>query len=74
VWALADGKLQPIGVKVGITDGVNSEIVEGDLPPQALLAIGTAAGGAATPPSAGSGRGSNGNPLLGGGGGRRGGV
>jgi HlyD family secretion protein len=74
VWALADGKLQPIGVKVGITDGVNSEIVEGDLPPQALLAIGAAAGGAATPPSAGSGRGSNGNPLLGGGGGRRGGV
>jgi multidrug efflux pump subunit AcrA (membrane-fusion protein) len=32
VWVLgADGKPQPRRIKLGITDGVNSEIAEGDL-------------------------------------------
>jgi len=63
VWILADGQLQAVRVKVGITDGVNSEIVSGDLPDQAQLAIG-AATASTTSTSRGRSNGSNGNPLM----------
>jgi len=72
VWVVAGGKLQAVRVKVGITDGVNSEIVGGDLPEQAPLATGTAVSAATATPA--SGRGSSGstrNPLMGVGGGPR---
>jgi HlyD family secretion protein len=72
VWAVADGKLQAVRVKVGITDGVNSEIIGGELPEQAQLATGMAT--SASTSTAVDGRVSNGssrNPLMGVGGGPR---
>lgn len=42
VWVLADdGLVRPIPVQVGLSDGMVSEVVEGDLQPQMLVVVST---------------------------------
>ncbi len=31
VWKIAEGKLEPVSVKLGLTDGISTEVVSGDL-------------------------------------------
>jgi HlyD family secretion protein len=43
VWVMADGRLQAVPVRFGVSDGVNTAIVEGALPEGAEVATGVAA-------------------------------
>ena len=50
VWVQApDGKLQPVQVVLGISDGTNTEIVRGELKEGQEVVIGMAGGGGTTP-------------------------
>lgn len=69
VWVLVDGQPRPATIKIGITDGSNTEVTEGELTEGALVILsqsgGVEASKAATPTK---------SPLTGGGGGQRGGA
>ncbi len=69
VWVLVDGQPRPATIKIGITDGSNTEVTEGELTEGALVILGQSGGveasKAATPTK---------SPLTGGGGGQRGGA
>jgi HlyD family secretion protein len=74
IWVLTDGHLAPVRVRVGISDGVNTEISAPDVKEGAQVVTGLAAQTAAASPTTGS-------PLLPfggrgfrGGGGQRGGA
>ena len=58
VWIMADGRLQPVPVRAGVSDGVNTAIVEGSLPEGAAVATGVAAAQTAGAAPAGT------SPLL----------
>lgn len=64
VWVLADGYLKPIPVKVGVSDGTTTAIVEGNLTENAEVVTGIASQTASATPATGS-------PLLPFGGNRR---
>lgn len=50
LYVLAQGKLQPVSVRLGITDSRNTEVLGGELQPGALVVVGEN-GGAVKPPS-----------------------
>jgi HlyD family secretion protein len=58
VWIMADGRLQPVPVRAGVSDGVNTAIVEGSLPEGVEVATGVAAAQTASAAPAGA------SPLL----------
>jgi HlyD family secretion protein len=73
VWVLgADGKLQPRRIKVGLSDGSSTEVVEGDLKEGEMVVTGQTISGASKTQSsnAQSAPGFGGAPRGGGGGGR----
>src|SRR5262245_6985310 len=79
IWVLADGKLTPVQVRVGITDGANTEVSAADLKEGTQVVTGLAAQTAAASQTTGSpllpfgGRfGGNRGMGAGGGGGQRG--
>jgi hypothetical protein len=78
IWVLADGKLTPVPVRLGISDGANTEISATDLMEGAQVVTALAAPTAASSQSTGSpllpfgGRGFGGNRGGAGGGGQRG--
>ena len=75
VWILVDGQPKPVQVKIGISDGSNTEVLEGDLPEGSLIIVGQSGGEAAATPSAPKGSPlTGGGATKGGGGGRRGGF
>jgi HlyD family secretion protein len=45
VWTLNDGRLVPIPVKTGATDGIMTEILEGDIAPGTELVVAIVSGG-----------------------------
>ena len=55
VWVQVDGQLQPIRVRLGISDGQASELLEGNLEPGAQLVTNITTGGEARPAAAQSG-------------------
>jgi hypothetical protein len=79
IWVLTDGRLAPVPVQLGISDGVNTEIAATDLKEGAQVVTGLVAQSAAASQTTGSpllpfgGRGF-GNRGGGGGGGQRGGA
>jgi HlyD family secretion protein len=79
VWILVDGKPRPASIKIGISDGSSTEVLEGELTEGALVIVGQSggeapkAGPSGSPLSGGMG-GQGGNRGGGGGGGRRGGF
>jgi len=80
MWVLNDGRLAPVPVRVGISDGVNVEISSSDLQEGAQVVTGlvtqTAAASTGSPllPFGGRGFGGNRGAPAGGGGGQRGGT
>jgi HlyD family secretion protein len=56
VWVLTNGQLQPVRVRTGISDGMTTAILGGDLEEQAQVVTGVAATAAAAPAS--------GSPLI----------
>jgi hypothetical protein len=40
VWRHVDGKLTPVRVRLGVTDGTNTELISGDLPEGATVVTG----------------------------------
>jgi HlyD family secretion protein len=40
VWKLDDGRLVPVTVKTGVSDGIKTEIIEGDIEPGMVLVLG----------------------------------
>jgi len=75
IWVLNDGRLAPVPVRVGISDGANIEISSSDLKEGAQVVTGLATQSAAASPATGSpllpfgGRGFGGNRGAGAGGG-----
>ena len=49
VWRYVDGKLMPSRVRLGVTDGTNTELIAGDLPEGTPLVTGVLLQSAATP-------------------------
>jgi len=47
VWAFRDGKPEPVTIRTGVTDGVNTELVEGDIKEGDLLVTESNGGGGA---------------------------
>lgn len=74
VWILADGQPKPVQIKIGISDGSNTEVLEGDLPESAQIIVGQSGGEAAATPATPKGSPLTGGATKGGGGGRRGGF
>ena len=81
VWVLVDGKPKPAAIKIGISDGSSTEVLEGELTAGALVIVGQTggeakpAGPSGSPLTGGAGGGGNRGPSGGGGGGgRRGGF
>jgi HlyD family secretion protein len=66
VWILADNRLEAVPVKVGLTDGKMSELVDGDLPPDAAVVTNLAAPTEAAPKAAVAAQGSPFSPAGGG--------
>jgi hypothetical protein len=60
VWRYVDGRLAPVRVRLGVTDGTNTELISGDLPEGAPLVTGVLLQ-AATSPTEGGTR----SPLMG---------
>ena len=58
VWIMADGRLEPVPVRAGVSDGANTAIVEGSLSEGVEVATGVAAAQTASAAPAG------GSPLL----------
>jgi HlyD family secretion protein len=48
VWVIRDGKLQPLRVRTGVTDGAMTAIVDGDLKEGDQVVTGMSEPGAAT--------------------------
>jgi HlyD family secretion protein len=69
VWVLADNRLEAVPVTVGLTDGKMSELLEGDLPPNAAIVTNVAATTVATKATVAA----QGSPFSPAGGGFRGG-
>jgi HlyD family secretion protein len=72
VWTYVDGQLAPLRVRTGISDGQNSELIEGDLEEGAELVTNVLTGNEARPATPtggfpGLGRGGGGNNNRGGG-------
>ena len=79
VWVLVDGQPRPASIKIGVTDGSNTEVLEGELTEGALVILGQSGGveapKAATPTKSPlTGGGGGGQRGGGGGGGRKGGF
>ena len=53
VYVLADGKLQPVAVQLGITDSRNTEVLGGELAEGAQVVVGENGGGGKSPSSVG---------------------
>lgn len=53
VYVLADGKLQPVSVQLGITDSRNTEVVGGELTAGARIVVGENSNGSKPPSSVG---------------------
>ena len=53
VYVLADGKLQPVSVQLGITDSRNTEVVGGELSEGARIVVGENSNGSKPPSSVG---------------------
>jgi HlyD family secretion protein len=62
VWTAVDRQLKPVRLRLGITDGTNTELLEGDLQPGEELVTGIQLPGAAQQPQQPAG--ASGNPLL----------
>ncbi|HKP72507.1 MAG TPA: efflux RND transporter periplasmic adaptor subunit, partial [Pyrinomonadaceae bacterium] len=74
VWVLGqDGKPQPRRIKVGLTDGASTEVLEGDLREGELVVTGQNVSGASKPATSQTAPGFGGAPRTGGAGGRGGG-
>jgi HlyD family secretion protein len=58
VWVYEDKRLRPVSVRLGITDGQATELIEGDLPPGAALVTNVSTGNEVRP--------TTGNPFMGG--------
>ncbi|EYF04721.1 efflux RND transporter periplasmic adaptor subunit [Chondromyces apiculatus] len=62
VWVLRDGRPQPVRVVIGVTDGTNTEVVEGDLKEGDAVIISSSGGAAETSTSTPARGGSPGGP------------
>ena len=49
VWVLRDGEPAPVRLRVGLTDGQNTEVIQGDLHDGDLIITGSSAGGGEAP-------------------------
>jgi len=49
VWRLADGKLEPVRIRIGITDGTLTEVLSGDVKPGDKLVTDMIGGNSGTP-------------------------
>ena len=58
VWLSVDKQLKPVRLRLGITDGTNTELVEGELQPGTEVVTGVVLPASSRPAAAG------GNPLL----------
>jgi len=56
VWALRGDRLEPVSVRVGITDGATTAILDGELTEGTLVVTGVSSSAAAAPAAA--------SPLL----------
>jgi hypothetical protein len=64
-WVFMDHQLKPVNLRLGITDGTNTELLSGELQQNMEVVTGvTGLGSTRTQPTAGG----NGNPLMPGGG------
>ena len=59
VWLFMNKQLKPVNVRLGITDGTNTELLSDELQPNMEVVTGVAVGGARTTSTSGSG-----NPLI----------
>jgi hypothetical protein len=63
-WLYMDKQLKPVQLRLGITDGTNTELLSGELQPGMELVTGVILSGSSARPTAAS---ANGNPLMPGG-------
>ena len=59
VWLYINKELKPVNLRLGITDGTNTELISGELQPGMEVVTGVLTGGARPTAAAGTG-----NPLL----------
>jgi HlyD family secretion protein len=60
-WVFMDKQLKPVQLRLGITDGTNTELLSGELQPGMDLVTGVILSGTSTRPAPGGG---SGNPLM----------
>jgi len=58
-WLYVDKQLKPVRLRLGITDGTNTELLGGELQPGSEVVTGVIMSGGTRPTAAGAG-----NPLL----------
>jgi hypothetical protein len=61
-WVYMDKQLKPVRLRLGITDGTNTELLSGELQPNVEVVTSVITSGATTRPAPGGGTG--GNPLM----------
>ncbi len=62
VWRYVDGKLTSVRVRLGVTDGTNTELISGDLPEETPVVTGVQL--SATPSATTGGQRTSGSPLM----------
>ena len=66
IWLYVDKQLKPLNLRLGITDGTNTEVISGDTVQQGAEVVTSISGvGPARATGLGGGGANNGNPLLG---------